>query len=310
MNFNLMMRHWLFFAVFISFGFASSAAQGTTTQDTTVRDTVSYWKKGGNIGANLTQVALSNWAGGGQNTIGITGLTNLFANYAEGNTTWNNTLELGYGMTKLAKQEFRKSDDRILLTSKFGHKASDQFLYSALLDFRTQFTTGYNYSKNAAGDGDTTIKISNFLAPGFLSISLGMTYKPADYIEILIAPVSNRLIIVADNELSKIGAFGVDSNKSIKSELGAVLNIFFKKELVTNVTLQTRFNAFGAYQYIPSFVVTWETLVNLKVNDFISASLAADVFYDERIPVKRDDETIGPATQFRNVLAIGFGYKF
>ncbi|MCZ2132630.1 MAG: DUF3078 domain-containing protein [Bacteroidetes bacterium] len=252
-----MKRICFFPAAFIFFGFAVSFAQ----------DTISFWKKGGNVGLNITQVALSNWAGGGQNTIGITGLTNVFANYAEGKTTWDNSLELGYGMTKLAKQEFRKSDDRILFTSKFGHKANDQFFYSALLDFRSQFDKGYKYNKNAAGTSDTALLISNLFAPAFMNVGVGMTYKPADYFEILVAPLSNRIIIVMDDELSKQGAFGVNPGKNIKSELGAALNIFFKKEILTNVTLQSRLNTFGAYEYLPSLVVTWESLLNMKVND-------------------------------------------
>ncbi len=274
------------------------------------QDTASVWKKGGNIGLNVTQVALSNWAGGGQNTIGITGLASISVGYAEGKTTWDNSAELGYGMTKLDKQNFRKSDDRILLVSKFGHKASEEFLYSALLDFRSQFDKGYKYTKNAAGNGDTAIYISNLMAPAFLNVGIGMTYKPTDYLEILVAPLSNRVIFVMDNELSKQGAFGITPGKNIKSELGAVLNIFFKKEILKNVTLQSRLNTFGAYEYLPSLVVTWESLLNMKVNDYITASFAADIFYDERIAVNRDDGTIGPATQFRNVLSIGFGYKF
>lgn len=294
-----MLRNLASFFAFVALSFTAAA-----------QDTVSFWKKGGNIGLNLTQVSLSNWAGGGQNTISITALSNFFAHYAEGNTTWDNTLELGYGNTKLAKQEFRKSDDRIIFTSKFGHKAGNEFFYSALLDFRTQFTEGFRYEKNAASDGDTAILISNFLAPGFLNVGVGMTWKPKPFLEILVAPLSNRLIIVADDKLAAAGAFGVAPGKNIKSELGAVFNVFFKEEVMTNVTLQSRLNMFGAYEYIPAFVVTWESLINLKVNDYISASFAADVFYDERIVVRRDDGTSGPATQFRNVLAIGFNYKF
>ena len=55
---------------------------------------------------------------------------------------------------------------------------------------------------------------------------------------------------------------------------------------------------------------TWETLLNLKVNDYITASFATDLLYDEKIAIKRDDGTVGPSTQFRSVLAIGLGYKF
>ena len=42
------------------------------------------------------------------------------ANYIRDNYTWNNYLELGYGLTKIGDVEFRKSDDRIIFVSQAG----------------------------------------------------------------------------------------------------------------------------------------------------------------------------------------------
>jgi hypothetical protein len=38
-------------------------------------------------------------------------------------------------------------------------------------------------------------------------------------------------------------------------------------------------------------------------------SLLTDVFYNDRIPVVRDDGTVGPATQLRNQLVIGINWS-
>jgi len=279
---------------------AITFGQSAHSQDTNV-----YWTKGGNLGVNFSQVSLSNWSGGGKSTVSVTGLTNFFANYKDVNSIWNNSLELGYGLTKLEGQDFRKSDDRIILISQYGFKANEQLSYSGLLDFRTQFSQGFKYT-----DDGKEILISNFMAPGFISLSAGMTYRPSDWLEIMVAPVSNRLVVVADDTLSKQGAFGVDKGKNIRNNLGANLNIFLKKEIVQNVTFQTRFNLFSPYQSLATAVITWETLLNLKVNDYITASFATDLLYDEKILITRDNGTIGPSTQFRSVLAIGLGYKF
>lgn len=279
-----------------------SIAKAAYSQD---QDTTKYWSQGGNIGLNFSQVSLSNWAGGGKSTVSITGLTNLFANYKSETSIWDNSLELGYGLTKLEGQEFRKSDDRIILISKYGLKANDVLSYSALLDFRTQFTQGYKY----LDDGQITL-ISNFLAPAYVNLGAGLTYRPAEWVEIMFAPISNRLVVVLDDTLSNQGAFGVEKGKHIRSDLGMNLNFFLKKELMTNVTFQTRFSVFAPYETLTTAVVTWETLLNLKVNDYITASFATDLLYDEKIAITRDNGTVGPATQFRSVLAIGFGYKF
>ena len=61
------------------------------TKDTT------YWTKGGTYGINFTQVSLTNWAAGGQNSVsGVTQLK-LFANYKKNNLAWENKLDMGYG---------------------------------------------------------------------------------------------------------------------------------------------------------------------------------------------------------------------
>lgn len=272
-----------------------------------VRDTA--WKTGGQIGVNFSQVALSNWSGGGQNTLAIAGLVTMFANMKTDATAWDNGLDVGYGFTKLAEQDFRKSDDKVILISKYGYKATDQLFYSALLDARTQLSDGFNYDKIDSATGNPTI-ISRFAAPAYVTLGLGLTWKPADYFQVFLAPISNRLILVMDDTLSSAGAFGVDPGKKVNSELGALLNATFKKELMTNVTLSSRLNLFSAYESFDKAVVTWESLLGLKVNDYITASVALDVLYDEKVKITRDDKTVGPSTQVREVLAIGLGYKF
>lgn len=264
------------------------------------------WATSGRIGANFTQVGLKNWAGGGVNTVGITGLFSYSANYSSEVSLWENSLEIGYGLTKLGDQNFRKSDDRFAIISKYGYKATDVLSYAAVLDFRTQLTEGLNYDK----DGNPTARISNLLAPAFLVVGVGATYTPVDYFSVTIAPLGNRLVIVADDSLNRYKAFGVDSGKVIKSFLGASMNVRFKKDLMTNVNLESRLDVFAPYTEFTKQIVTWNTILSLKVNDYFNASFALDMFYDERIPIKRDDETVGPATQIRNVIGIGFGYKF
>lgn len=276
-------------------------------QDDATSDSVDAgpWTRDGAITITLNQVALSNWSAGGENTVAVGSLLSVGADYAEGKKSWANDLEIGYGVTKIEGLDLRKSDDKLTLLSKFDLNATNTLLYSALLDFRTQMTDGFDYKDVEAGADPP--KISGLLAPGYLSLGLGATWKPDESFELLVAPLSNRLIIVLDDSLSNVGAFGVDPGENFSSELGATSVAKFKKELVENVTFGSKLQLFAPYSDIATIVVNWNSLLSMKVNDYITTQISFDVIYDEAILIKRDDGTIGPATQIKEALAIGFG---
>ncbi len=279
-------------------------------QETPATDSVETrpWTTGGSVAVNFNQVALSNWSGGGENTITIGGLVGLMAHLDQGNRHWANDLELGYGVTKIGDAGLRKSNDKLTFVSKYDYNATKTLFYSGLIDFRTQMTDGFDYGTiDSLGEPK---KISEILAPGYLNVGVGMTWKPTSSFELLLAPISNRLIIVLDDELSAAGAFGVDPGKKIESELGATSRLKFVDELVENVTYESKLNLFAPYEDFATVVVTWENLLNLRVNDFLTTSISLEVRYDEAVDLTRDDGSVGPATQVKEALAIGVGYSF
>ena len=135
-------------------------------------DTTSGWKIGGLFGANFTQASFTNWASGGQNSISLNSILNVFANYSKNNTSWDNSFQLAYGFLKQDDQGLRKTDDKIDFMSKYGYKASKSWYYAGLLNFKTQFDEGFNFPD------DSTV-ISKFLAPGYALAALGMDFKPS-----------------------------------------------------------------------------------------------------------------------------------
>ena len=56
------------------------------------------WKNGGMTSLNMSQVSLTNWAAGGENSLSGNFLFNGFANMKKGEFTWDNTLDFGYGL--------------------------------------------------------------------------------------------------------------------------------------------------------------------------------------------------------------------
>jgi hypothetical protein len=273
-------------------------------------DTTAKWERIGNLGLNFTNVGMKNWAGGGNDAISVSGLTNLNYNYSSKTNSWTNSLEAGYGIIKLGSEDLRKSDDRLIITSKYGFKAAENLEYSALLDFRTQFVRGYDYNQKKDSATNQYPMISNFMAPGYLNLGIGMNYHPYSFLDIYASFLSNRVIFVLDDSLSNIGSFGVDPGKEIKSELGSTVDLLLHTNIVENVDLKTRLNVFAPYKTFTTMVVNSETTINMKVNSYINAGFSLSVIYDENVNINRDDGTQGPDTQIKHVLSIGFAYKF
>ena len=313
--------HKLFLLSFIFLASASLRAQTVTVKDTS-------WKKGGFFSASLSQTQYNNWAGGGENSLAINGLLNVFENYKIGKTSWENSLDLGYGLVKLSDNPMRKSDDKIELNSKYGRQAKGKFFYSGLLNFKSQFAPGYNYP-------DDTNAISKFLAPAYLTVAIGMDYKPTDYFSVFLSPATGKFTFVNDQDIADKGLYGneaahfdsatntlVHGEKS-RAEFGASLNSKFQKDIFKNVNLLAKLNLFDNYTIEDAskrwnIDVNFEGLLTLKVNKFLSASISVNVVYDDDvlIPLYADVSGIktqtgtGKRTQVKDIIGVGLAYKF
>lgn len=242
------------------------------------------WTKGASFGFNVTNVGLSNWAGGGENSFAIAGLVKANANFKNGPVDWTNTFEAGFGVVRQGDVgDFRKSDDRLIAISKYSKKYSEtNWAYTALLDFRTQMTDGFRFYEDADGNDQRDV-ISKLMAPGYLNLSLGASYKPNDNFYAMFSPIAGKLTFVIDDDLSAIGAFGVDSGSVLRRELGATFSMKFKRNLAKNIDYETNFNMFQAYRSDAMVDIMWDNLLEMKVNDFISSTISTQMIYDEDV---------------------------
>ena len=301
----------------------------TLTTQEALKDTL--WKTGGNFGLNFSQVYLDNWAAGGQSSVSGTGLLSVYANYSKGKATWDNTLDLAYGLLRQGDAGVLiKTDDKIDFASKYGYKASEKWFYSGLLNFRTQFAPGFTIADGVQTDD----LISDFLSPAYLLAAAGMDYKPNGNFTVFISPVSHKMTVVLNDDLADAGAFGVEGaefndvgekiadGENIRSEAGGYVKMQYKTELMENVNLQTKIDLFSNYLNNPQNIdVNWETLITMKINKYLSTTISTQLLYDDDIDVLRNNPEVdaegnlinpdvGPAIQFKEVLTIGFSYKF
>jgi hypothetical protein len=307
---------WL--SVLFVFQLASGqVTEGEKQLRTVSADTTQGWKKGGVFAVNLAQTSLTNWAAGGQNSLAINGLFSGFINYKKGKSVWDNSLDIGYGLLKQGDEDFRKTDDKIDFLSKYGQEAFTNFYYAALLNFKTQMTPGYNYPKKET--------ISDLFAPAYITFALGLDYKPNSNFSAFIAPATAKFTIVANDSLSNMGSFGVDPGEKLKSEVGGYIRAIytkndFKAELLKNVSFTTKIDLFSNYANNPQNIdVSWETLIAMKVNKYLSVNFNTHLLYDDDIMIqfdKNDNGAIEPGEgvaskiQFKEIFGVGFSYNF
>ena len=261
----------------------------------------SYWKKGGSFNINFTRVTLNNWVGGGENSLSLSSLLKLYANKEKGKVSWANSLDIAYGLAKIGDKGFRKSDNQILLLSKYSYQIKDNWGFTALADFRTTMAPGYVYIQDPEdASKEIETEISRIMAPGYLLKSVGFEYKKNNFFA-LISPITGKSTFVLDDKLSDVGAFGVDPGKRYRFELGALLKAGYKREIMKNVEFGTNLNLFTAYETFGHIDVNWENVIQFKINDYLSTTFTATLVYD--------DDIIDEA-QYKDVLNIGLLYKF
>lgn len=231
-----------------------------------VTDTVKGWRTGGVISASISQTALINWSAGGEGSYAANGLVSIFANYKSEKSAWDNSLDIGYGILEQANSGYKKTDDKIDFLSKYGQKAFADFYYTALVNFKTQFTPGYNASND---------KISNLLAPAYLLGAVGLNYQPNKYFNAFLAPLTGKMTIVNDATLSASGAFGVTPGEWSRQEFGGYARVIysrndFEAEFLKNLSFTTKLDLFSNFLDRPQNIdVSWETLISMKVNKYI-----------------------------------------
>ncbi len=308
----------LFFVAvsFTAFSFAQDA------------DTLKPWKVYGLGSLSINQASFSNWSAGGDNSLSGTALLKLYTDYTKNKSTWNTVLNMKYGMIKIGDDPVEKNDDLIELISQYNYKLSKVWRASAQLNFTSQFAKGY---ENAGDDN----YISKFMAPGYLTLTPGITYQPVEYFSILISPVTPKVIFVNDQGLADLGAFGVNGatydtagvmisdGETSKFKFGAFVEFYFKKELKTDLALESRLNVFYNYLQDTSIPdgaapvdVNWQTFFNYTLNKWMSVSFFLHLAYRPGdVMITTDDAGVSTATpndklQVQETLGIGLTYNF
>lgn len=278
-----------------------------------------YWKLKAIYGLNGTQSSFVNWNAGGRNNISILGTISASANYTKNNVKWSNDLSIALGglqyLEKNMPESLQKTDDRIDITSNFGMKIKKHVFVSFVGGFKTQMLDGFSFPNDS-------IRISTFMAPGYVNTALGIDYIKSDNFSVFTSPFAAKMTFVNDQILADAGSFGVEkavfdglgnvitAGKRFRGEFGAYVKLKFNKTVAKNIDLKSKIELFSNYMQNPQNIdINAEALFTFKVNSWFSASLQWSLIYDDDIAIRDSYGNIGPRTQFKSVLGLGVSYK-
>lgn len=291
----------------------------TPALNDTTKKVETPWKFKSIFGLNGSQTSFVNWAAGGRNNVSVLGFIDASLKYNKQHVKWDNDLKFALGGLKYIdstgkQQGMQKTDDKIDLASTFGYRFKKHWFYTVTGGFKTQSLNGFNFPNDS-------VKISTFLAPGYLSISLGIEYAPREAFNLYFSPLAGKTTIVRDQTLANAGAFGVDKaiydqnglllklGATVRNEFGSYLRFKFQKKIMENIEMKTRIELFSNYIKNPQNIdVNAENIFAFKVNKWFSASLQWNVQYDDDIIIRDVHGKNGPRTQFKSVLGLGISY--
>lgn len=280
------------------------------TQDAakTIDDTIpNGWKSKGKVSFLFNQASFSNWIAGGENSFsGNLGL-DYKIDYKKDDYTWENRIMASYGLLQTQSASFeKKTDDQLEINSIVAKKTKGYWYYSFLVNFRSQFTSGYLYSNDENG-AEIREKNTSFMSPGYLLFGPGMYWKKTENFKINLAPLTSKFTFVDDFYTSIPGYidgdyFGVDTNKSMLYQLGFNATAYYKFTIMENVTAENLLNLYSNYLKDPQNIdINYNLIVVMKINKILSANFNFQAIYD-------DDAFRG--FQTKEVFGVGLNYNF
>ncbi|HCN82841.1 MAG TPA: hypothetical protein DIT07_04370 [Sphingobacteriaceae bacterium] len=262
---------------------------------------VNYWKNWITFGLNLNQASFSNnWSAGAVNSVALGSQFNYKTDYTKGDKNYVSEVILQYGKLKNKGQYERKTSDRIYWDNKAGLKLSTNWYFFGSLNFESQFDDGFTFGKDAQGNETRSI-ISRFMAPGYLTESIGFEYKPVKYFWVRIGTGTARQTFVSDTALYKTNPknFGVKPGRSFRNELAFQFVTNFDKDIAKNLNLKSHYTMFANYEKFNNIDHRFDLTLAARVNRLVNVSISGIVLYDD------DASTNIQASQ-----TIGFGLMY
>lgn len=303
----------------------------------------------------ISNLIINPAVGGGNSRLGISGAADLNLQYKEGLLSWNTQLSINHGIQKngtglmelaisdtiyetdemgeivldemgmkvvesivplYGKIPFQKNIDNIWLNSRASLQTSEfsEFYYTADLFFSSQLTPTHdgNYLSDVNQKG---YPVSRLLSPGTLQFSVGMEYRPNDFLSFLLTPASVKFVMVLDDRIASNVAEDRDGNvlgtihgnpytenedgtlsfKNTDKQLGASFRMVYENEITEFIELKSNLGLFTNYLRDPDHIdVNLRNELSITIVEGLKFSLLSFLNYDHDVFVQiTDNNSVG-----------------
>lgn len=261
-----------------------------------------------NVSLQLSQAYVSgNWYQGGNSYLAFLGsflwdvqLNNVY----HPNLIFQSTVSYKLAINSTPDDEFHKysvSQDLFQYNLKTGYKAFQNWYYSFLMQFKTQFLHSY--------PANSETRTASFLSPGELNLGLGMTYSKENEKKTLkfsasVSPVSYNLKTCID-PLVDHAQFGIKPGRRLVNEVGSNAEVNFMAKIWENTTYTTRLFLFTDYRVLQG---DWENTINFQFSKVFSTQIYAHLRYDTSADSSIDRNW--RKLMLKEILSVGISYTF
>ncbi len=196
------------------------------------------------------------------------------------------------------------------------------FMYTAVIGLKSQFTDGYNYMSNTQW-----LLQSSFFAPGYITFDFGIDYINIENLVVHLSPLYEKTTIVREafydkrviNEYwggydpafipmeedfqheeyipteaelapyeatlsTSYDSYGLQWRENSRFEVGSNIQFLYDNpELYKFLGLKSRLDLFLSYSNLLKPDVDWETWLSVDFNDYIAFNINFQLFYDNDI---------------------------
>ena len=268
-------------------------------------DSLPRWKQERKLGVLINQSSFDNWLAGGVDSFSGTLNFDYDLRYQSDQWEWTTTLDAALGYAKNMGQDyFNKTEDQLEINTLLALKSSRRWNFSSSFNLKTQNAPGNNFIETAGNI--ERIKTSGFFSPAYMRLGLGMAYKKVKELALQFNPLNARLIVVdrafTQNLAQGETFFGVETDKTTRWEAGASFALQSELLILKNIVMSNQLSLVANYlDEVKNVDVDYTINFNMKVNEYLSAILEAQMLYDDNALAD---------LQFRQVFGLAVSLPF
>lgn len=254
---------------------------------------LNIWSPNVDVGLNISEISLSNWTQGGDNSITWTITENAELNYFTNEWSFRNTVKAAYGRTKIDGNNFITGDNNFFQESVLARKvgwAVNPFVSNSI---RTTLTRGYDYS------GETPKLIANFFDPAYVTQSFGFTYDKYAWFKSRLGLAAQETFTNKNRQYSD-NPLTTDRLEAFKLESGFESVTDMKVNFLKNMLAKSSLRLFTRFEQLDVWDVSWDNVLVAKINDYFNVNFTVFLIYQK-------DQS--PKTQLKQTLQLGVVYS-